>query len=255
MLLCGPNIAPGLHGTRHTFSHQTHTLRSACLGNNGGGDGDGDDVTLAKHEAPPPKPKKNADDCGDRLKCGDSALLIVTLQFDQGLYHDVAHLLSAPDAMFLFNAGLWGYDDWLPTMELILRPVDNLSDRRVPSSAQASKVDMIVVTSYCAEEAEDDMDTLEQLLVCGRAPGCRESSSKTEALPIENGTFDSPLSTALGRSVGGVKWLWGPEVNPFRSLVPRKTRCGEEGRLLFENHSWQAICPLQLGNGVSDAST
>ncbi|CAN0467947.1 unnamed protein product, partial [Ascophyllum nodosum] len=164
MLLCGPNIAPGLHGTRHTFSHQTHTLRLASLGNNGGGD---------------------------------------------GLYHDVAHLFSAPDAIFLFNAGLWGYDDWLPTMELILRPVDNLSDRRVPSSAQASNVDMIVVTSYCAEEAEDDMDTLEQLLVCGRAPG--------------------------------FKWLWGPEVNPFRSLVPRKTRCGEEGRLLFENHSWQAI--------------
>ncbi|CAN0116017.1 unnamed protein product, partial [Ectocarpus sp. 8 AP-2014] len=63
----------------------------------------------------------------------------------------------------------------------------------------------VVVTSYCSEEASDDMETLE------RVP------------------------------VGGLEWLWKPEVNPHRSRVPRRTECGVEGRALFENHSWQAL--------------
>lgn len=189
--------------------------------------------------------------CVNRCHHDDSTSLIVTAQFDQGLYHDIVESFSAPDGMFLFNAGLWGYDDWLPTMEHILRPVEALPSQGGSSLADASKFTIIVVTSYCAEEAEDDTDTLEKLLEHGGASGCSRPSSNVMDLQDDLGlareVSDSP-GTSSGKSVDGVRWLWGPEINPHRSFVPRNTTCGKKGRLLFENHSWQAIFLPKHGN-------
>ncbi|CAM9449201.1 unnamed protein product, partial [Ectocarpus fasciculatus] len=165
LVFCGPNIPPHLHGTRHTF-------------------GQGSLATTPEMMA---------------ARCCDSPLstteaLTVHLYYNSGLYHDVSGLLATPDALFLFNAGLWGYDDWEPTLEHVLG-----YDRAANAAA-------VVVTSYCSEEACDDMETLERVF-----------------------------------PVGGLEWLWKPEVNPHRSRVPRRTECGVEGRALFENHSWQAL--------------
>ncbi|CAM9163411.1 unnamed protein product, partial [Hapterophycus canaliculatus] len=156
LLFCGPNIASHLHNTLHSFPYYHAAVEEARSGS----------ITSRR---------------------GDEGVLKVKLRYNCGLYHNVADLFAAADALFLFNAGLWGYDDWEPTLE----------------HAGNSPPPAVVVTSYCQEEASDDMET--------------------------------------EMVVSGLEWLWEPEVNPHRSLVPRRTECGVKGRKLFENHSWQAL--------------
>ncbi|CAM9665498.1 unnamed protein product, partial [Scytosiphon promiscuus] len=156
LLFCGPNISSHLHNTLHSFPHH---YRQQSI-------------------SPPPK-----------------GALKVKLRYNSGLYHDITGQFAAADALFLFNAGLWGYDDWEPTLEHVL----------------GSPPPALVVTSYCPEEASDDMETIQRVML--------------------------GASTRVDR----LDWLWEPEVNPHRSLVPRQTECGVEGRVLFENQSWQAV--------------
>eukprot|EP00752_Nemacystus_decipiens_P002478 g2331.t1 len=202
LLLCGPNIELRLHGTTHGFSHfhapaeggrDADTLPPVDRG----GDHDPDSRGLHSSTAvpspqPPPSPPPSA------------GRLAVKLRYDSGLYHDVSGLFPTPNALFLFNAGLWGYDDWEPTLERVLGCGDRGDDAYRPPP--------VVVTSYCPEEASDDMETIQRV-----DGGCK---------CLEGDRLE---------------WLWKPEVNPYRSLVPRQTRCGVEGRGLFENHSWQAV--------------
>lgn len=179
--------------------------------------------------------------------------MTVTFRYDAGLYHEGCGIFVAPNAMFLFNAGLWGYDDWLPTLEHIFGcGADYSADvgSRVDTSGPSGQATRpmkntllagIVVTSYCAEEAEDDMDTVERVLVqlegrCKCVGPSTNSGAETET--AEGGKATIAAGALLDRSVD---WLWKPETNPHRSLVPRRTACGVEGRVLFENHSWQAI--------------
>lgn len=53
----------------------------------------------------------------------------------------------APDLAVCFNAGIWGYDEWLPSLALLLHTVQT----------------PLLVTSYNANEAMDDEDVLETL--------------------------------------------------------------------------------------------
>ncbi len=55
--------------------------------------------------------------------------------------------------MLAFNAGIWGYDDWIPTLKYILLD-------------QTSKLNNVpfVITSYNKLEAGDDEDVLLKLL-------------------------------------------------------------------------------------------
>ena len=134
---------------------------------------------------------------------------MVQLRYNSGLYHDVSELFPTPNALFLFNAGLWGYDDWEPTLEHVLGCV--CSDR-----GDGADRPPVIVTSYCSEEASDDMETIQR--VVSESDGCGKC-------------LDGD----------GLEWLWNPEVNPHRSLVPRPTKCGVDGRVFFENQSWQAL--------------
>jgi hypothetical protein len=61
-------------------------------------------------------------------------------------YHDYMRSedFVAPDMLALFNAGLWGYDSWKPTLSALT------SLHRVA----------VLVTSYTLEEAEDDNDVI-----------------------------------------------------------------------------------------------
>ncbi|CAM9782283.1 unnamed protein product, partial [Ectocarpus sp. 6 AP-2014] len=191
-VFCGPNIPPHLHGTRHTLQESPAATPGM--------------MTTRRCDSPP----------------STAGALTVRLWYNSGLYHDVSGLFATPDALFLFNAGLWGYDDWEPTLEHILGcdraacPSDHVVNRQalpppIPATKSGPKnTAPVVVTSYCSEEASDDMETLERVF-----------------------------------PVGGLEWLWKPEVNPHRSRVPRRTECGVEGRALFENHSWQALRPLR----------
>ncbi|KAG6610023.1 Zinc (Zn2)-Iron (Fe2) Permease (ZIP) Family [Phytophthora cinnamomi] len=57
-------------------------------------------------------------------------------------------LYCEPDLVVCFNAGIWGYDEWLPAIRLVLGEV------RVP----------LLVTSYNEHEAGDDEDVLDELM-------------------------------------------------------------------------------------------
>ena len=119
--------------------------------------------------------------------CTDAALSI-TITYSTQLYHEM-QLEADPDLIVLFNAGLWGYSDWQPTLISIL-------------TEPAAKQGLLLVTSYCGSEAEDDFDVLEA--ICPTA-----------------------------------QWLWEPELNPHRSLHLRAQQ--SEQHVQYENHHWQCI--------------
>lgn len=88
-----------------------------------------------------------------KVRIPDSSLEC-SLNCREGLYHELQSELGqeAPaDFVFLFNAGVWGYDSWIPTLETIFA---------------APSCPYVIITSYSQEEAEDDEDTL-------RAVACR----------------------------------------------------------------------------------
>ncbi|CAM9825723.1 unnamed protein product [Choristocarpus tenellus] len=174
MLFVGPNVAAGLHGVWHTFPHSEWRSGDQGMGKS----------------------------CGSP----DTYSPTVTIHFQVGLYHFLPEL-PTPHVVFCFNAGLWGYDDWVPTIEKLL--------------ISSNECMYIVITSYCAEEAEDDMDMIERVV-------------KQMNLRAEGRDRDERGSLCA-------QWLWEPECNPHRSLVQRQSACAEKGRILFENHSWQAF--------------
>ncbi|KAH7474689.1 hypothetical protein PRIC1_013183 [Phytophthora ramorum] len=63
-------------------------------------------------------------------------------------YFEDKTLYCAPDLVVCFNAGIWGYDEWLPAIRLVLGEV------QVP----------LLVTSYNEHEAGDDEDVLDGLI-------------------------------------------------------------------------------------------
>ena len=81
------------------------------------------------------------------------------------MYHESELAKSyPPDILLAFNAGIWGYDDWLPTLRYILKS-DTSNLNRVP----------LVITSYNRLEAEDDEDVLLKLL---KSSGTGEEADK-----------------------------------------------------------------------------
>jgi hypothetical protein len=63
-----------------------------------------------------------------------------------GLYHDYTTPPELIDLLICFNAGFWGYSDWIPTLKLL------------PSL----QINQIVVTSYTFQECEEDYDAVEE---------------------------------------------------------------------------------------------
>jgi hypothetical protein len=105
----------------------------------------------------------------------------------------------SPDLVVAFHAGIWGYSTWEATFE---HRTAN-SGRSVPW----------VVTAYTIQEAEDDADALEGILLRHRAPpndACREPFRR----------------------------VWPPEWNPFASQQPRETVTAPNGRAYRENAAW-----------------
>ena len=91
----------------------------------------------------------DADDDADAslgLACGGAARLRV--RYSGAYYHELeASWLSPPPQLAVaFNAGVWGYDSWGPTVRRVL--------------ARGSP---LLVTAYTLEEAEHDEETIEEL--------------------------------------------------------------------------------------------
>ncbi|CAN0230618.1 unnamed protein product [Pylaiella littoralis] len=193
------------------------------------------------------------------VRGGGERSVAVTFRYCSGLYHHISGLFPIPHVLFLFNAGLWGYDDWEPTLEHVLGCSSSCSSREHDEASHSSDDDggkvsprrspAVVVTSYCSEEASDDMDTIERVLLGQTYDG--RCNTRLLGRSTNDACATSGIVPQKKVGVGGmVEWLWEPEVNPHRSLVPRRTECGVEGRVLFENHSWQAL-RRSCGRGVS----
>jgi len=141
----------------------------------------------------------------------DGKNLAVRVTVDARRYHDYAReayvvtapVMQPPKPTFciLFNAGLWGYESWQPTLRLFLCPGGKLVGT------------VLVVTSYTFEESEDDYDTMAALLAS------IEQQSQTRV---------------------SLEWAWDCEMNPCAGPeVPRKTQ--PDGRKYIDSQCWQAV--------------
>ena len=67
-----------------------------------------------------------------------------------GSYHEwIVHNTQVPDLLVAFNAGIWGYSEWRPTLEALCR---------LPWTSN------VVVTSYTIQEGEDDADVISEIV-------------------------------------------------------------------------------------------
>ena len=84
----------------------------------------------------------------------------VTLDFDRSLFHESKFVHDRSfDLVLACNAGIWGYDSWIPTLDLLF--------------FGKLKGTNFVVTSYTLEESEDDYDTMKdyfdkKVVECGK---------------------------------------------------------------------------------------
>lgn len=131
--------------------------------------------------------------------------------FHQREYHEQnaseASAMPPPDLAVAFNAGIWGYDSWKPTLSFMCRSEGNDSYACTP----------FVITAYTIEECEDDAEVISE--VAAEVVAQRMQSSKHEKKILAH-------------------QLWAPESNPFSSRIERKT--ASVPRKYYENNAWQA---------------
>lgn len=194
-----------------------------------------------------------------------SELCAVALGKDAAVKCDIAHWTSLydrsaatsphfhkPDAIFCFNAGIWGYDSWADTLSFIYH--DALV--RCPT----------VITSYNWCEADDDEEVIQNLVyksrpkresVTGEAAGEQDPTRPTT---ISNHNLDSTFDSAFSADAGHNYLLqdiftesafssclsqdsndmfWPVEENPFPASTPKTSP--HEGEVLRDNHFWQCL--------------
>ena len=105
-----------------------------------------------------------------------------------------------PDVVIAYNAGIWGYDDWKPT----LIQMNSILPRETP----------FIITSYTIQEAEDDADVV-QSIFC-------QHEREVESQKMQNSSA-----------------FMEPTLNPFGSRSLRETATSPESRQYFENGAWQ----------------
>lgn len=138
----------------------------------------------------------------------------VTVSCD--LYHDFvqrnepAHLGNI-DLVILFQAGLWGYDSWHPTLALF------------PSLP----ITQVVVTSYSSLEGENDFDTLEQLCLQRAAPA--------------PGDISPSLCNTGCDAVRQCFWNFEDEKNPYACTVPIPRTSAPDCDTYYDNYTWQSV--------------
>ena len=84
----------------------------------------------------------------ERVTLSSPAHAKLTLVYAPGLYHSIPDLarMHPPDLIAAFNAGVWGYDDWIPTLTYI--------------SDELAEATPCLITSYNMLEGEDDEDRI-----------------------------------------------------------------------------------------------
>jgi hypothetical protein len=139
-------------------------------------------------------------------------LISAKATFQQQQYHEIRSCTGENDAPIIdiavaFNAGIWGYESWKPTIALMSSPDKDASSGIVGKT-------LFIITAYTKEECEDDADVIANVT--------EEILSKTN------------------HSCGSIaRQLW-IETNPFSSRCERFTASAPPGRKYFENGAWQA---------------
>jgi hypothetical protein len=141
--------------------------------------------------------------------------------FHQREYHEVPSCIDdvdePADLSIAFNAGIWGYDTWKPTIECMIRGnnIDSPANDRMSLIGNT----LFVITAYTLEESEDDASVITEVV---------------ETIAINKSIKLQENSNAIARQ------LWAPELNPFSSRLERFTASAPPGRKYFENAAWQA---------------
>ena len=180
----------------------------------------------------------------------------LTIEFSKFacLYHDYYSIQKRcntwmnPDIVLMLNAGIWGYNSWLPTLDIFAEYSSSKPDDENNNDGDNLKP-LFIVTAYTLEEAEDDEDVIRsyfdsKLLVqyedevylrsqddiCNNTTSTNDNSAERKESTCSEINKHTPL------------WLWEAEINPFKSQreLPRKSE-GVEGRKYFENHAWQCF--------------
>ena len=126
---------------------------------------------------------------------------------------DVDGLHLTPDLCVAFNAGIWGYDSWVPTLEAMLSC--RFFNSPIP----------LVVTAYTVQECEDDAEVIMDVIASFSAKGVGG---------------DGATATGVTTTETTKRLLWGPELNPYGSRKIRETITAPSGRVYKENGAWQA---------------
>jgi len=158
---------------------------------------------------------------GDLGRLDSAHLVCVSAAYGEGA--DAAAAFASadvtPNIIVSFNAGIWGYDEWRPTLRYL---------------AQRRKGVPFVVTAYTLQEAQDDADVIQEELnrvwLGDESDGLAEAPVTATAAEGENNNEDA-VRTAC---------IWDPEFNAFASRVERQTATAVPGRRYRENAAWQA---------------
>ena len=137
-------------------------------------------------------------------------LISAKATFQQREYHEDStgnDNTTIADLVIAFNAGVWGYDSWKPTIASMISSAS--------SYRSGIGETLFVITAYTVEECEDDAEVIARVV-------------EETALSKNNNT------SILGRQI------WGPEANQFASRLERKTASAPSGRKYYENGAWQA---------------
>lgn len=106
-----------------------------------------------------------------------------TAQCHSCLYHELQSD-DPPDLVVAFNAGIWGYDDWIPCLDFILS-----RGQTIP----------FVATAYTTEEAEDDYDVIEAHITKRGINSSERSEWPAEANPFGSQLLRETASAVVGR--------------------------------------------------------
>ena len=137
--------------------------------------------------------------------------------YSESMYESLCQSDRCPDAIFAFNAGLWGYDTWRDTLHMVM-----------------VKGTPLVITSYTYQEADDDEEVMSEEMhkVNNSHPlitsGQKETTAETDKSEPSYLAAVRPLS-----------WAWTAERNPFGSLVALPSY--HQGEVLRENSFWMCM--------------
>lgn len=115
-----------------------------------------------------------------------------------------------------FNAGIWGYKEWEPTIEALIQRRSSSSSSSDSTAAKQQQSSLttttpVIFTAYTLAEAEEDYEVIVKLL-----SGLGKTKKYIDAA-----------------------CLWEPQVNPYASQQPRPTATSIPGQQYRENGAWQ----------------